>query len=93
LILQKADQSGNVTATPHIAGSSRETVVRGAIMMAEEIKRFLEEEAASLQNKIGQGKPAPKRVNRWHTIWESIIGTSHEIKVAILQSQIEVSGA
>lgn len=32
----------NVTATPHIAGSSRETVVRGAVMMAEEIKRFLE---------------------------------------------------
>jgi D-3-phosphoglycerate dehydrogenase len=34
----------NVTATPHIAGSSRETVLRGAAMMAEEIKRFIEGE-------------------------------------------------
>jgi D-3-phosphoglycerate dehydrogenase len=34
----------NVTATPHIAGSSRETVLRGALMMAEEIKRFIEGE-------------------------------------------------
>ncbi len=33
-----------VTATPHIAGSSRETVLRGATMMAQEIKRFLEGE-------------------------------------------------
>lgn len=34
----------NVTATPHIAGSSRETVLRGAAMMAEEIGRFLDGE-------------------------------------------------
>ncbi len=32
----------NVTATPHIAGSSRETVLRGSEMMAQEVKRFLE---------------------------------------------------
>ena len=41
----------NVTATPHIAGSSRETVIRGAIMMAEEVKRFLEEEPLLYQIK------------------------------------------
>jgi D-3-phosphoglycerate dehydrogenase len=34
----------NVTATPHIAGSSKETVLRGSVMMAEEIKRFIENE-------------------------------------------------
>ncbi|MFA6508517.1 MAG: NAD(P)-dependent oxidoreductase [Treponemataceae bacterium] len=34
----------NVTATPHIAGSSRETVLRGSVMMAEEIKRFINSE-------------------------------------------------
>jgi len=32
----------NVTATPHIAGSSRESIVRGSLMMAEEIKKFIE---------------------------------------------------
>ena len=34
----------NVTATPHIAGSSKETVLRGSVMLAEEIKRFIEDE-------------------------------------------------
>lgn len=32
----------NVTATPHIAGSSRESIIRGSVMMAEEIKKFIE---------------------------------------------------
>lgn len=35
-------QLPNVVATPHLAGGSRETVHRGAIMAAEEIRRYLE---------------------------------------------------
>ena len=34
-----------VTATPHMAGTSRETVLRGATMVAEDIKRFINGEA------------------------------------------------
>ncbi len=46
----------NVTATPHMAGVSRETVARGVAMIGEEIRRFIGGEALLYETKPPAGR-------------------------------------